>query len=119
MIRDEAARQVQTYVELPEGSILFEYLPAVQTLKASALVFRFALPPSDRLRQALAAAGDTADTAGGRVDYLADGLCLCLSRSYAAPVDPDLFAAQINALYDASRAWEAETLPACEAAVGE
>ena len=69
MTRDEAVRQVKTYlgdmgvdspglgaddwggIELPEGSVLFEY-QAAGTLRASALVYRFARPPSERLRAA-------------------------------------------------------------------
>lgn len=136
MTRDEAVRQVKTYlgdmgvdspglgaddwggIELPEGSVLFEY-QAAGTLRASALVYRFARPPSERLRAALVQAGAQADTGGGGVEFVGDGLSLCLSRTYATAVDPDLFQAQIEALYGASRDWEAEVLPACEQAVGE
>lgn len=135
MLQSEASRQVLTCcqdlgvqsqglgpenwggVELPEGTLLFEFDPDRGCLLASALVERFAVPPDPSLLLRLQAAAQSADAGGGQVQYRADQQCLWLCREYAQPVDADLFLAQVQALFAASRRFEHEVVPEVEAAL--
>jgi hypothetical protein len=133
MLQSEASAQVRTCcqdlgvpgaglgpdgwggVELPEGTLLFEFDAARACLTVSAFVERFAVPPDTRLLARLQEAAPGAGTAGGQLVYRAEQQCLWLSREYAQAVDADLFLSQVQALFAASRRWEMEVVPAVTA----
>lgn len=89
------------------AQIYFQYLPAREALRTSALVYRFDEEIPAPLLEAFAAESLRVSTGGGRVEYMFENKGLYLSRE-----DDDLnferFVAQTDALAKASLVWSRE-----------
>jgi hypothetical protein len=128
MTQEEALKTVQIYfrsfgIESPglneknlggvangEAQIYFEYRPAEELLKCSALIYKFQLEPKPGVIDQFKEEAQVTDTGGGKLDYEAESRALCLSRSYCEPITEQQFARDLAGLIDARRVWSEEVL---------
>jgi len=128
--RDEAVRMIQGYfkshgVDSPglnennlggaavgEYQIYFEYQPAKQALKCSALVYKFRDEPKPGVIEAFKAEekAQTADTGGGTLEYDPANKGLYLSRTYTDSVSDGEFARDLKQLMKASEVYGDQVL---------
>jgi hypothetical protein len=85
-----------------EYQVYFEYEPANQTLKCSALVYRFRDEPKPGVIEAFEAEEKSADAGGGFLEYQRVNKGLYLTRSYADVVSDEEFAEDLKRLMNAS-----------------
>jgi hypothetical protein len=95
-----------------ESQIYFEYQPLEQSLKCSALVYRFQAEPRPGVIEAfkLEEQSRSADTGGGTVDYEPENKGLYLSREYSETMSDATFAESLEDLMKASRVYGDEVL---------
>ena len=128
--RDEAVRMIQAYFKshgldspglnesnlggalVGEYQIYFEYLPAEQALKCSALVYKFHAEPKPGVIEGFKAEEQekTADTGGGTLEYETANRGLFLTRSYAGTVSDEEFAQDLERLMKASEVYGEQVL---------
>ena len=126
MTREEANGMVQAFfrahaVESPglnennlggaavgDSQIYFEYEPLKQSLKCSALVYRFQAEPRPGVIEGFKAA--ESDTGGGKVDYEPENKGLYLSHDYSETVTDEQFVADLESLMKASKVYGGDVL---------
>jgi hypothetical protein len=89
---------------LGDYQVYFEYQPANQSLKCSALVYRFRNEPKPGVIEGFEAEAQekTADTGGGVLEYERANRGLFLTRSYGDAVSNEEFAGDLKRLMKAS-----------------
>lgn len=87
-----------------EYQIYFEYQPPDQTLKCSALVYRFRDEPKPGVIEGFEAEseGATAAAGGGALEYQRENKGLYLTRSYSDAISDEEFADDLKRLMKAS-----------------
>ena len=130
MTRDQANKMVQSFFRVHgvesvglndknlggaavgEAQIYFEYQPQRESLKCSALVYRFQAEPRPGIIEAfkLEEQSEPANTGGGTVDYEPENKGLYLSREYLETVSELDFAESLGELMKASRVYGDEVL---------
>ncbi|HET6976027.1 MAG TPA: hypothetical protein VFI24_06875 [Pyrinomonadaceae bacterium] len=126
--RDDAVRMIQGFfkshgVDSPglnennlggasigEEQVYFEYEPEAQSLKCSALVYRFRNEPKPGVIEEFETEAKTIDTGGGVLEYQPENKGLYLSREYKALVGDEEFAADLRRLLMASRVYGDQVL---------
>lgn len=128
MMRDDAIAMVGKYLEsyglvgsglnendlagaaIGENQIYFEYLPASEVLKCSALIYKFQVEPKAGIVEEFKAEETNTDTGGGDVDYEPENRGLYLSRRYETPVVTPQLREELDQLLHASSVWGQEVL---------
>lgn len=90
--------------------VYFEYQPANQTLKCSALVYRFRDEPKPGVIEGFEAEAESADAGGGTLEYQRANKGLYLTRTYSDAVSDNEFAEDLKRLMKASRVYGDEVL---------
>lgn len=85
-----------------ENQVYFEYQPANQELKCSALVYRFRDDPKPGVIEGFEAEAESADAGGGTLEYQRANKGLYLARSYSEAVSDQEFAEDLKRLMKAS-----------------
>ena len=128
MMRDDAVGMVQKYFEsygvvssglnknnlggaaIGDAEIYFEYEPSAETLKCSALIYKFQVEPKTGILEKFRDEELITDTAGGKVDYEPENRGLYLSRVYSERVETEQLREDLDQLIHASRVWGIEVL---------
>jgi hypothetical protein len=128
--RDDAVRMIQGFFKshgldspglnesnlggaaIGEYQIYFEYQPANQTLKCSALIYRFRDEPKPGVIEGFEAEEQrkTADAGGGILEYQRVNKGLYLTRSYSDSVSDEEFAGDLKRLMKASEVYGDQVL---------
>ena len=95
-----------------EGTgLYFEHDEKAQTLKCSALVYRFREAPKPGVLDGFRAEEKAGtDTGGGKVDFEPENKSLFLSRTYHIIPDAETFDQDMRRLMEASQVWGDEVL---------
>jgi hypothetical protein len=126
--RDEAVRMVRGFFKshgldspglnesnlggasIGEYQVYFEYQPVNQTLKCSALVYRFRDEPKPGVIEGFEAEAESAAAGGGALEYQPANKGLYLTRSYTEAVSDRQFAEDLGRLMKASLVYGDEVL---------
>lgn len=96
--------------DIGEAILTFEYDADGKSLNCHALIYRFRQEPlPEVLEEARKAAKKESDT-GGELFFDSSTLTLSLAKTYAEPVEPTEFLAQMQELAAASLVWSSKTL---------